>query len=75
MGKDKAYGQGICTMDMNMVMQCGLAYAAWTWTYSIDMDRDMQCRHVEADVLFRYHEDGSKKLNACNRFFLCMVYF
>jgi hypothetical protein len=25
--------------------------------------------------LFRYHKDGSKKLNACNQFFLCMVYF
>jgi hypothetical protein len=25
--------------------------------------------------LFRYREDGSKKLNACNQFFLCMVYF
>ncbi len=25
--------------------------------------------------MFRYHEDGSKKLDACNRFFLCMVYF
>ncbi len=24
---------------------------------------------------FRYHEDGSKKLNACNQFFLRMVYF
>ncbi len=24
---------------------------------------------------FRYHEVGSKKLNACIRFFLCMVYF
>jgi hypothetical protein len=26
-------------------------------------------------TLFRYHEDGSKKLNACNQFFLRMVYF
>jgi hypothetical protein len=25
--------------------------------------------------LFHYHEDGSKKLNACSLFFLCMVYF
>ncbi len=25
--------------------------------------------------LFRYHEVGSKKLNACIPFFLCMVYF
>jgi hypothetical protein len=26
-------------------------------------------------LLFRYHEDGSKKLNACNQVYLCMVYF
>ncbi len=26
-------------------------------------------------VMFCYHEDGSKKLNACNQLFLCMVYF
>ncbi len=25
--------------------------------------------------VFRYHEDGSKKFNACIQFFLCMVYF
>ncbi len=25
--------------------------------------------------MFRYHKEGSKKLNACNWFFLCMVYF
>jgi hypothetical protein len=25
--------------------------------------------------LFHYHEDGSKKLNACNQLFLCMIYF
>jgi hypothetical protein len=28
-----------------------------------------------AHLLFRYHEDGSKQLNTCNQFFLCMVYF
>jgi hypothetical protein len=28
-----------------------------------------------AIFLFHYHEDGSKKLNACNQFFFCMVYF
>jgi hypothetical protein len=42
MDKDMAYGHGICTMDMNMVMQYGLGHAAWTWTYSMDMDKDMQ---------------------------------
>jgi hypothetical protein len=26
-------------------------------------------------LLFRYHEDGSKKLNVCSLFFLLMVYF
>jgi hypothetical protein len=32
-------------------------------------------RWVRKVFLFHYHEDGSKKLNACNQFFLCMVYF
>jgi hypothetical protein len=34
------------------------------------------CRkNLKTAWLFCYHEDGSKKLNACNRFFLRMVYF
>jgi hypothetical protein len=33
------------------------------------------CFHKQKTKLFRYHEDGSKKLNACNQLFLCMVYF
>jgi hypothetical protein len=32
------------------------------------------CKCLFIFYLFRYHEDGSKKLNACNQFFLCMVY-
>jgi hypothetical protein len=31
-----------------------------------------RCTHT---VTVRYHEDGSKKLNACIQFFLDMVYF
>jgi hypothetical protein len=31
--------------------------------------------HYHHPPVFRYHEVGSKKLNACIRFFLCVVYF
>jgi hypothetical protein len=33
----------------------------------------VQCHHIA--IIVCYHEDGSKKLNACIRFFLHMVYF
>jgi hypothetical protein len=30
---------------------------------------------ISPGLVVRYHEDGSKKLNACSLFFLWMVYF
>jgi hypothetical protein len=36
--------------------------------------RNQKPVHVLTKVPVRYHDDGSKKLNACIRFFLHMVY-
>jgi hypothetical protein len=30
---------------------------------------------MKLSLLFRYHEDGTKKLNTCSSIILCMVYF
>jgi hypothetical protein len=53
MDKDMAYGHGMYTMDMDVVMQYGLGHAGWTWTCS--MDRDMQRRHVQVACTMNMH--------------------